>query len=74
MSGNGIVCLFDYMIDKEIVCGELVELMVDKVLLVEMLFSVVYYSDCVVSMCIWVFIDFFSEHVKIVFGGVVREV
>lgn len=74
MSGNGIVCLFDYMIDKEIVCGELVELMVDKVLLVEMLFSVVYYSDCVVSMCIWVFIDFFSEYVKIVFGGVVREV
>lgn len=48
--------------------------MVDKVLLVEMLFSVVYYSDCVVSMCIWVFIDFFSEYVKIVFGGVVREV
>lgn len=74
MSGNGIACLFDYMIDKEIVRGELVELMVDKVLLVEMLFSVVYYSDRAVSTRIRVFIDFFSEYVKIVFGGVVREV
>lgn len=73
MNGNGIVCFLDYMIDKEIVWGELVELLVDKCLLVEMFFSVVYYSDCVVSICIWVFIDFLSEYIRIVFVGVVKE-
>lgn len=62
--GNGIVCLLDYMVDKEIVSGEFVELLVDKCLLVEMFFSVVYYSDWVVSICIRVFIDFLSDYVK----------
>ncbi len=49
LSGNGIACLSDYMIDKEIARGELVELMADKVLPVEMPFSAVYYSDRAVS-------------------------
>jgi len=64
LEGNGIACLSDYMIDKEIARGELVELMADKRLPVEMPFSAVYYSDRAVSTRIRAFIDFLSEHVK----------
>lgn len=73
LSGNGIACLSDYMIDREIARGELVELMADKVLPVEMPFSAVYYSDRAVSTRIRAFIDFLSEHVKTAPGGAVRE-
>nr|EIE6683003.1 LysR family transcriptional regulator [Escherichia coli] len=73
LSGNGIACLSDYMIDKEIARGELVELMADKVLPVAMPFSAVYYSDRAVSTRIRAFIDFLSEHVKTAPGGAVRE-
>ena len=64
LEGNGIACLSDYMIDKEIARGELVELMADKRLPVEMPFSAVYYSDRAVSTRIRAFIDFLSEHIK----------
>ncbi|MEX9254662.1 DNA-binding transcriptional regulator YafC [Pseudenterobacter timonensis] len=64
LSGNGIACLSDYMIDKEIASGELVELLKDARLPVEMPFSAVYYSDRAVSTRIRAFIDFLSEHVK----------
>ena len=73
LSGNGIACLSDYMIDREIARGELVELMADKVLPVAMPFSAVYYSDRAVSTRIRAFIDFLSEHVKTAPGGAVRE-
>lgn len=73
LSGNGIAYLSDYMIDREIARGELVELMADKVLPVEMPFSAVYYSDRAVSTRIRAFIDFLSEHVKTAPGGAVRE-
>ncbi|GDN38222.1 LysR family transcriptional regulator [Escherichia coli] len=73
LSGNGIACLSDYMIDREIARGELVELMADQVLPVEMPFSAVYYSDRAVSTRIRAFIDFLSEHVKTAPGGAVRE-
>ncbi len=63
LSGSRIACLSDYMIDKEIARGELVELMADKVLPVEMPFSAVYYSDRAVVRASG-FIDFLSEHVK----------
>jgi DNA-binding transcriptional LysR family regulator len=64
LSGNGIACLSDYMINKEIARGELVELLEDKRLPVEMPFSAVYYSDRAVSTRIRAFIDFLSEHIK----------
>lgn len=64
LSGNGIACLSDYMIDKEIAQGTLVGLMTDKRLPVEMPFSAVYYSDRAVSPRIRAFVDFLSEHVK----------
>lgn len=64
LGGNGIACLSDYMVDKEIASGEFVELLADKRLPVEMPFSAVYYSDRAVSTRIRAFIDFLSEHVK----------
>jgi DNA-binding transcriptional LysR family regulator len=62
LSGNGIACLSDFMVDKEIARGEFVELMADKRLPVEMPFSAVYYSDRAVSTRIRAFIDFLSEY------------
>lgn len=64
LMGNGIACLSDYMINKEITEGKFVELLTDKLLPVEMPFSAVYYSDRAVSTRIRAFIDFLSEHVK----------
>lgn len=64
LRGNGIACLSDYMINKEIEEGSFVELLADKLLPVEMPFSAVYYSDRAVSTRIRAFIDFLSEHVN----------
>ncbi|WP_449550517.1 DNA-binding transcriptional regulator YafC [Lelliottia amnigena] len=64
LSGNGIACLSDYMINKELERGDLVEILTDKRLPVEMPFSAVYYSDRAVSTRIRAFIDFLSEYVK----------
>ncbi|ABP59428.1 transcriptional regulator, LysR family [Enterobacter sp. 638] len=64
LSGNGIACLSDYMINKELEKGDLVEILADQRLPVEMPFSAVYYSDRAVSTRIRAFIDFLSEHVK----------
>lgn len=63
LSGNGIACLSDYMIDKEIARGELVEVLADQRLPVAMPFSAVYYSDRAVSTRIRAFIDFLSENI-----------
>lgn len=63
LTGNGIACLSDYMINKEIAEGKFVELLTDRLLPVEMPFSAVYYSDRAVSSRIRAFIDFLSEHV-----------
>ncbi|MBO8135316.1 DNA-binding transcriptional regulator YafC [Dickeya fangzhongdai] len=63
LTGNGIACLSDYMIDGEIARGELVELLADQRLPVAMPFSAVYYSDRAVSTRIRAFIDFLSEQV-----------
>lgn len=64
LSGNGIACLSDYMVDKEIEQGTFVELLAKERLPIEMPFSAVYYSDKAVSTRIRAFIDFLSEHAK----------
>ena len=61
LRGNGIACLSDYMIDKEIKRGEFIELLADKRIPVEMPLNAVYYSDKAVSARIRAFIDFISE-------------
>ncbi|WP_313083727.1 DNA-binding transcriptional regulator YafC [Atlantibacter sp.] len=63
LAGNGIACLSDYMINKEIENGNLVEIMTDIRLPVAMPFSAVYYSDRAVSTRIRAFIDFLSEQI-----------
>ncbi|MGK3142858.1 DNA-binding transcriptional regulator YafC [Pantoea sp. C2G6] len=61
LTGNGIACLSDYMIDREIADGTLIEVMADQRLPVVMPFNAVYYSDTGVSQRVRVFIDFLSE-------------
>ncbi|KOC89625.1 DNA-binding transcriptional regulator YafC [Winslowiella iniecta] len=64
LNANGIACLSDYMIDKEIAEGTLVEVLADKLLPVEMPFNAVYYSDGAVNLRIRAFIDFLGEWVN----------
>ncbi|HGJ5854269.1 DNA-binding transcriptional regulator YafC [Arsenophonus nasoniae] len=61
LTGNGIACLSDFMIDKEIACGQLVELFVEQRLPLTMPFHAVYYSDQPVSVRIRIFIDYLME-------------
>ena len=61
LTGNGIACLSDFMIDKEIACGQLVELFVEQRLPLTMPFHAVYYSDQPVSVRIRIFIDYLIE-------------
>jgi len=61
LTGNGLACLSDYMIDREIAEGKLVEVLADQRLPVEMPFNAVYYSDTGVSQRVRAFIDFVSE-------------
>lgn len=64
IAGNGIACLSDFMIDREINNGTLVEIFADKILPVEMPFNAVYYSDRAVNIRIRSFIDFLAEWIK----------
>lgn len=64
LQGNGISCLSDFMIDKELNSGELVELFAGQRLPVEMPLSAVYYSDRAVSTRIRAFVDFVSEQLQ----------
>lgn len=61
LSGNGVACLSDFMINKDINEGRLIEVMADKLLPVDMPFNAVYYSDRAVSTRIRCFIDFMGE-------------
>ncbi|MHA6310287.1 MULTISPECIES: DNA-binding transcriptional regulator YafC [Pantoea] len=61
LNGNGIACLSDYMIDREIAEGELIEVLAEQRLPVEMPFNAVYYSDTGLSQRVRAFIDFLSE-------------
>lgn len=61
LTGNGITCLSDFMIDKEIASGQLVELFAEQRLPLTMPFHAVYYSDQPVSVRIRIFIDYLIE-------------
>lgn len=64
IAGNGIACLSDFMINKEIARGELVEVLAPLRLPIETPFHAVYYSDRSVSSRIRIFIDFLTQHVN----------
>jgi len=61
LSGNGIACLSDFMINKDIERGDLVALLVPDVMRIAMPLHAVYYSDQAESTRIRCFIDFLSE-------------
>lgn len=61
LTGNGIACLSDFMINKDLSEGTLIEVMADKLLPVDMPFNAVYYGDRSVNSRIRSFIDFVSE-------------
>ncbi|MFZ4834989.1 DNA-binding transcriptional regulator YafC [Rouxiella sp. Mn2063] len=61
LEGNGIACLSDFMIDKDIERGDLVELLLPDVMRIAMPMHAVYYSDQAVSSRIRCFIDFLSQ-------------
>ena len=62
VSGEGIACLSDFMVNKGIESGELTELLSDELQSVPMPFHAVYYSDRVVSRRIRVFIDSLTHY------------
>lgn len=64
VNGEGIACLSDFMVDKDIQDGELVELFNDKLQPVPLPFHAVYYSDRVVSQRIRVFIDSLTQYLS----------
>lgn len=61
LTGNGIACLSDFMINKDLAEGTLIEVMADKLLPVDMPFNAVYYGDRSVNSRIRSFVDFVSE-------------
>lgn len=64
LGDQGIACLSDFMVDKEIADGTFIELLAEQLVPVEMPFNAVYYSDLGVSQRVRAFIDFLSEWVK----------
>lgn len=60
LTGNGIACLSEYMVDKEIEEGRFVELLADQLLPVPMPLNAVYYSDGAMNMRMRAFMDFLS--------------
>ncbi|OON36463.1 LysR family transcriptional regulator [Izhakiella australiensis] len=64
LTGNGIACLSEFMVDKEIAEGTLVQILPDRTVPEEMPFHAVYYSDRSVSPRIRVFIDFLYDYIE----------
>ncbi|WP_455846145.1 DNA-binding transcriptional regulator YafC [Pantoea agglomerans] len=64
LGDQGIACLSDFMVDKEIADGTFIELLAEQRVPVEMPFNAVYYSDLGVSQRVRAFIDFLSEWIK----------
>jgi len=64
LTGNGIACLSDFMIDRDLREGTLVELLADRLVPVDMPFNAVYYGDRSVNARVSSFIDFVSEWLK----------
>lgn len=64
VNGEGIACLSDFMLDKDIRDGKLVELFNDKLQQIPLPFHAVYYSDRVVSQRIRVFIDSLTQYLS----------
>lgn len=67
LEGNGIACLSDFMIRRDLQRGDLVPLLVEHTLPVVMPINAVYYSDQAVSNRLRCFIDFINERLTQMF-------
>ncbi len=63
LEGNGIVCLSDFMMARDIERGDLVPILTQQTLPIAVPIHAVYYSDHAVSNRIRCFIDFISEQI-----------
>ncbi|WP_273804405.1 DNA-binding transcriptional regulator YafC [Providencia rettgeri] len=62
LAGNGIACLSDFMVNKDIQSGQFVEVLTEELQPIPLPFHAVYYSDRVVSQRIRVFIDSLTQY------------
>ena len=64
LSGCGIACLSDFLIDNDIAEGKLIPLLVEQTSNKTLPFNAVYYSDKAVNLRLRVFLDFLVEELK----------
>ncbi|ATM87129.1 MULTISPECIES: DNA-binding transcriptional regulator YafC [Yersinia] len=64
LEGNGIACLSDFMVQKDLQRGDLIPVLAEHTLPVAMPISAVYYSDQAVSNRLRCFIDFINERLS----------
>lgn len=62
LAGNGIACLSDFMVNKDIQNGQFIEIQKEELQPIPLPFHAVYYSDRVVSQRIRVFIDSLAQY------------
>lgn len=61
LSGCGIACLSDFLVDNDIAEGKLIPLLVEQTSNTPLPFNAVYYSDKAVNLRLRVFLDFLVE-------------
>ena len=64
LAGNGIACLSDFMVNKDIQSGQFIEVLKEELQPIPLPFHAVYSSDRVVSQRIRVFIDSLTQYIS----------
>lgn len=64
LSGCGITCLSDFLVDNDIAKGKLIPLLSNHITNETLPFNAVYYSDKAVNLRLRVFLDFLAEELR----------
>ena len=64
LSGCGIACLSDFLVDNDIAKGKLIPLLSNHITNETLPFNAVYYSDKAVNLRLRVFLDFLAEELR----------
>ena len=64
LSGCGIACLSDFLVDNDIAEGKLIPLLTEQTSNKTLPFNAVYYSDKAVNLRLRVFLDFLAEELR----------
>jgi putative lysR-family transcriptional regulator len=64
LSGCGIACLSDFLVDNDIAEGKLIPLLSNHITDETLPFNAVYYSDKAVNLRLRVFLDFLAEELR----------